>query len=165
LYVEINFPISISRALRDNGSKVHQKNLGGRFANREVIMVWMALAYGAILMVLGVGGYFGSGRASLTALIPCAFGLPVLVLAWLAWLRPKLASKLILAVLIMTLLGLLGTASALPQLGTLLSGGEVDRPPAVIAKSVMAILSLVLLGVGIGYFAKTGWKPEAVADK
>ena len=128
-------------------------------------MVWMALAYGAILMVLGVGGYFGSGRASLTALIPCAFGLPVLVLAWLARLRPKLASKLILAVLIITLLGLLGPASALPQLGTLLSGGDVVRPPAVIAKSVMAILSLVLLGVGIGYFAKAGRKPEAVADK
>ena len=128
-------------------------------------MVWMALAYGAILMVLGVGGYLGSGRVSVTALIPCGFGLPVLVLAWLAWLRPKLASKLIRAVMIITLLGLLGTASALPQLGTLLSGGDVVRPPAVIAKSVMAILSLVLLGVGIGHFAKARRKPEAVADK
>ena len=128
-------------------------------------MVWMALAYGAILMVLGVGGYLGSGRVSVTALIPCGFGLPVLVLAWLAWLRPKLASKLMLAVLIITLLGLLGTASALPQLGTLVSGGDVVRPPAVIAKSVMAILSLVLLGVGIGHFAKARRKPEAVADK
>ena len=128
-------------------------------------MVWMALAYGAILMVLGVGGYLGSGRGSVTALIPCAFGLPVVVLAWLAWLRPKLASKLILAVLIITLLGLLGTASALPQLWTLLSGGDVVHPPAVIAKSVMAILSFILLGVGIGYFTKAGRKSEAVADK
>jgi hypothetical protein len=38
-------------------------------------------------------------------------------------------------------LGFLGSARGLAQLPTLLSGGDVARPPAVIAQSVMAVLS------------------------
>jgi hypothetical protein len=43
------------------------------------------------------------------------------------------------------LLGFLGSARGLLQLPVLMSGGEVARPAAVIAQSVMAILMLLFV--------------------
>ncbi len=116
-------------------------------------MVWVGIAYGGILTLLGLGGYLGSGRASWTALIPCGFGLPVVVLAGLAATQADRAHSLMIAVLAITALGFLGNVRGLIKLKTMLSGGTVDRPQAVIAQSVMGVLSLVtliILGTGIG---------------
>ena len=118
-------------------------------------MVWVGIAYGGILILLGLGGYFGSGRASWTALIPCGFGLPIVVLAGLAATQVDRAHGLMIAVLAITALGFLGNIRGLIKLKTMLSGGTVDRPQAVIAQSVMGVLSLVtliILGAGIGSF-------------
>ncbi|MCH8193231.1 MAG: hypothetical protein IIA65_04340 [Planctomycetes bacterium] len=118
-------------------------------------MVWVGIAYGSILILLGLGGYLGSGRASWTALIPCGFGLPVVVLAGLAATWAERAYGFMIAVLVITALGFLGNVRGLIKLKTMLSGGTVDRPQAVIAQSVMGGLSLVILiilGAGIGTF-------------
>ncbi|MCH7920771.1 MAG: hypothetical protein IIC50_22695 [Planctomycetes bacterium] len=120
-------------------------------------MVWVGIAYGSILILLGLGGWFGSGRASLTALIPCGFGLPVVVLAGLAATQTEQAQGFMIVVLVITALGFLGNIRGLIKLKTMLSGGTVDRPQAVIAQSVMGILSLVILiilGTGVGTFAR-----------
>ena len=118
-------------------------------------MVWVGIAYGGILILLGVGGWFGSVRASWTALIPCGFGLPVVVLAGLAATQAERAHSFMIAVLVITALGFLGNIRGLIQLKTMLSGGTVDRPQAVVAQSVMGALSLVvliILGAGVGTF-------------
>ncbi len=47
-------------------------------------MANVTIGLGIVLLALGLGSYFGSGRTSVTALIPAFFGLPLLVLGWLA---------------------------------------------------------------------------------
>ena len=47
-------------------------------------MTNVTIGLGVVLLALGLGSYFGSGRTSVTALIPAFFGLPLLALGWLA---------------------------------------------------------------------------------
>ena len=49
-------------------------------------MASVTIGLAVLLLLLGVGGYFGSGRVSKTALIPAFFGVPILALG-LAALR------------------------------------------------------------------------------
>ncbi len=39
-------------------------------------MAKVCIVFGIVLCLLGLGGYFGTGRESVTALIPALFGLP-----------------------------------------------------------------------------------------
>jgi len=109
------------------------------------------IGFGIVLIVLGLGGYFGSDRASLTALIPAAFGLLLVVFGALARddKRRKMAMHIAVTV---GLLGFLGTVSGLFQLPTLLSGGVVERPGAVVSKSVMAVLMAIYVGMCVKSF-------------
>ena len=67
---------------------------------------------GMILVVLGVVSYAGTGRTSVTALIPAFFGVVFLILAWLA--RNESARRHVMhAAMVVALLGILGTASRL----------------------------------------------------
>jgi fluoride ion exporter CrcB/FEX len=50
------------------------------------------------------------------------------------------------------LLGFLGTVSGLVDLPTLISGGTVARPAAVISKSIMAVLMAVYVGMCVKSF-------------
>jgi hypothetical protein len=106
---------------------------------------------GAILIVLGVASYLATGRASVTALIPAFFGLPILILGWLAtrvtWRRHAMHAATGLA-----LLGLLGSARGVPATITLLSGSTVERPAAAVAQSVMALVCLVFLVLAVRSF-------------
>ncbi len=47
-------------------------------------MANVTIGLGIVLLALGLGSYFGTGRTSVTALIPAFFGLPLLALGWLA---------------------------------------------------------------------------------
>lgn len=42
-------------------------------------MVIITLLYGVLITGLGIVGYFATGQVSKTALIPCVFGLPIIV--------------------------------------------------------------------------------------
>jgi hypothetical protein len=109
------------------------------------------IGFGIVLIVLGVGGYFGSDRVSLTALIPAAFGLLLVIFGALA--RDEKRRKMAMHIAVTVgLLGFLGTVSGLFQLPTLLSGGVVERPGAVISKSIMAVLMAIYVGMCVKSF-------------
>jgi hypothetical protein len=110
-----------------------------------------SIAFGAVLIVLGVAGYVGSGAASITALIPAIFG--ALLVAFGALARnEKMRMHAMHGAVLVGLLGFLGSASGLLKLPALLSGGEVARPAAVISQSVMAILMLLFVGLCVRSF-------------
>jgi hypothetical protein len=114
-------------------------------------MPLITLGYGLILIALGVGGYFMSGGVSMTALIPAFFGLPLAILGLVAR-KPGARKHAMHVAAVLALLGFGGSFPGLLKLFTLLSGGEVARPAAVYAQSVMAVLSAIFLVLCIRSF-------------
>ena len=114
-------------------------------------MATTTIGFGVVLIVLGLGGYIGSNMVSPTALIPAGFGILLLIFGVLARddKRRKLAMHIAVTV---GLLGFIGTVSGLFELPTLLSGGTVARPGAVISKSIMAALMAVYVGMCVKSF-------------
>jgi len=51
-------------------------------------------------------------------------------------------------------MGLFGSIRGLLQLPTVLSGGEVARPAAVIAQSIMAVLMIIFVALAIRSFVE-----------
>jgi hypothetical protein len=101
-----------------------------------------AIWFGLMLILLGVAGYAATGGQSFTALIPAAFGLPLAVTGFLG--RDPSRRKLMMHIAaVIGLLGFLGSARGLAGLTAVLTGGVVQRPAAVIAQSIMAVLCLV----------------------
>ncbi len=98
----------------------------------------LTIGYGALLTALGVGGF--AATSAPTALIPAGFGVVALGLGLLAR-HEKYRMHAMHASALVGILGFLGSIRGLSQLPALLSGGDVARPPAVIAQSLMAILS------------------------
>jgi len=102
------------------------------------------VAFGVLLLVLGIGGYFGTGMVSLTALIPAVFGVLLLVLGVIARDPAKRKHAMHFAALL-GVLGFLGSASGLAKLSALVAGQPVERQNAVIAQSAMAVLMLIFV--------------------
>jgi fluoride ion exporter CrcB/FEX len=109
------------------------------------------IGFGIVLVVLGVGGYFGTDMVSPTALIPAAFGLLLIIFGARARDEKRRKMAMHIAVTI-GLLGFLGTVSGLVDLPTLMSGGTVARPAAVISKSIMAVLMAVYVAMCVKSF-------------
>ncbi len=116
-------------------------------------MAKITIGLGVELIDLGIGGYFGTGRASVTALIPAFFGLPLLLLGLVALneRRRKIAMHVAVGI---GLLGFVGTVSGLMKLPVLLTGGELERPTAVAVQSTMAIVCLVFVLLCVWSFIK-----------
>lgn len=108
--------------------------------------------FGILFLLLGLAGYGATGGESITALIPAAFGLLFLLAGRLAR-REHLRRHVMHAAVVLGLLGFLGTVGALPALFAMIGGGEVERPAAVVSRSLMALLSLVFVGLGVKSFA------------
>ena len=100
------------------------------------------LLLGGLLIVLGLASYIGTGGASVTALIPAFFGLPFCLLGGLALGNEGLRKHLMHAAAALALLGFLGSVSAVRFALYMISVGPVhiDNPPAVIARTIMALL-------------------------
>ena len=109
------------------------------------------IIFGILFILLGLGGYLGTGMASPTALIPAVFGL-LLLIAGLVGAAESRRKHAMHAAAMIVLLGLLGTARALGKLPALLGGGEVERPVAVLFQIVMALLCGLLLVLYIRSF-------------
>ena len=108
------------------------------------------IALGAALLVLGLAGYGLSGAASLTALIPAAFGLLLIVTGLLARDDRRRMHAMHAAVLV-ALLGFLGSFRGLLRIGEVFDGTAV-RPAAIIAQTIMALLTLGYIVVAVRSF-------------
>ena len=98
------------------------------------------IALGVALIVLGLAGYVLTGAVSLTALIPSAFGL-LFVLAGLLARDDRRRMHAMHVAVVVALLGFLGSIRGLMQIGAVFDG-TAARPEAVIAQTIMAVLTL-----------------------
>jgi hypothetical protein len=108
----------------------------------------VTIGFGLVLIVLGLGGYLGTGRVSKTALIPTAFGVPILALGLLA-LREDWRTGALYGAVALAAVGFVGSARGLPGVWRLLAGGTVPRPAAAVAQSVMAILCAAYIALAL----------------
>jgi uncharacterized membrane protein len=102
-----------------------------------------------LLVLLGVGTYVGTGSNSVTALIPAAFGLP-LVLSGVVGLKHAWRMHAMHAAATIALLGLFG-ALARP-VGKLLSGTEIEFNTAFYAQMAMAALCILFVVLAVKSF-------------
>ena len=116
-------------------------------------MAKITIGIGCVLIALGVGSYFGTGRASVTALIPAFFGLPLALLG-VAAVKERLRKHAMHAAAVIGLLGLVGASRGFASLPALLSGGEVERPVAVYVQIAMTLVCLVFVVLCVGSFIK-----------
>ncbi len=76
----------------------------------------ISLAIGGVLVLLGLGSYFGTGRESVTALIPAFLGLPILICGLMARDEKKRMMAAHVAILFGVLGMLAGFGRGIPQL-------------------------------------------------
>lgn len=91
-------------------------------------MTGLTFAVGGILTATGVVAYFASDASSMTALIPSALGVLILVAAVISR-APKARRHAIHAALAIALLGIAGTAMNVMKIGELFAGPPSDRTP------------------------------------
>ncbi len=126
-------------------------------------MAKITIGFGLVLIALGLGSYFGTGREHVTALIPAFFGLPLLILGLVARNERRRKTAIHIAVGI-GLLGFVGTVRGLMKLPVLLTGGELERPTAVAVQSAMAIVCLVFVLLCVWSFIKARRASAAQRD-
>lgn len=107
--------------------------------------------FGWALLGLGFGGYFVSEQASVTALIPAAFGL-ALVLLGFAGAKTASSKHPMHAAAALALLGFVGSAGGLLDLLALATGGDVERPLAALSRSAMAVLLATFVALCVRSF-------------
>jgi uncharacterized membrane protein len=110
-----------------------------------------AIVFGALLCLVGVGFYAGTGASSVTALIPAFVGLPLVVAGVLARREGRRRHAMHAAALLGTL-GLLGSLRGALQLPALLGGAGVARPAAVAAQTITAALCLAFVALCVRSF-------------
>jgi endonuclease/exonuclease/phosphatase family metal-dependent hydrolase len=110
------------------------------------------IALGVSLIVLGLAGYGLTGAASLTALIPAAFGI-VLAAAGLLARDDRKRMHAMHAAVVVALLGFLGSFRGLLRIGEVLDGTAV-RPAAIVAQTIMAVLTLGYIVIAVRSFIR-----------
>ncbi|MCH7849022.1 MAG: hypothetical protein IIB53_11730 [Planctomycetes bacterium] len=126
-------------------------------------MAKITIGLGLVLIVLGLGGYFGTGREHLTALIPVLFGLPLALLGLVA-LKESMRKLAMHIAVVIGLLGFAGTVRGLMKLPLLLTGGELARPGAVAVQAAMAIVCFVFVLLCVWSFIKARRASAAQQD-
>lgn len=116
----------------------------------------ITILVGLMLILVGLGGfgysYAKDGVAHFTALIPAVIGVLILLFGALAIFRENLRKHMMHGALLVALLGFLGTVMGVVKLFTLIAGGSVERPLAVVSQSLTAVLCLVFIILGIRSF-------------
>lgn len=110
----------------------------------------LTLTIGGLLTLTGVIAYVATGGVSLTALIPSAVGVLLLVAGWIGR-NPKLHRHAIHAALAVALLGALGSLMNVVKVGQLFTG-TAERPGAIWASLVMFVALVVYLAFGVRSF-------------
>lgn len=109
------------------------------------------IGFGGVLILLGLGGYAATGAQSLTALIPAAVGLVLIVLGLVAR-HPKRRMHAMHGAALAALVGFAGSVGGIGQTVKLIGGEAVKRPEAAIARAIMAILCLAFVALTVRSF-------------
>jgi len=99
----------------------------------------LTLSLGILLLILGGASYLGTGQESITALIPSFFGILFILFGVLSK-QEKLRKHMIHAAAGLALLGIIGTARAIPGFIDVISGTPVERPLAIYAQTAMLVM-------------------------
>lgn len=100
--------------------------------------------YGVVFILLGIVAYVATSMASVTALIPSFFGIVFVAIGALGR-NERFAKPSLYAALVFAVLGLVGSLSGIPQVITLLTGGDVARPAASISRAIMAVILIAMV--------------------
>ncbi len=122
------------------------------------------MVFGILLVAVGGWGYVATGSVHPTALIPCYFGLVLLVCGVLANSAAAKRRMLWMHIAVTVgLLGFLGTIPAVIDLLRMMRGVEFPHPVAVEEKAAMSLLCLVFVGLCVRSFiaARRGRRLEA----
>ena len=120
----------------------------------------LTVLLGLVLVAIGVGFWLGSGRESVTALIPAFLGVPIGLCGWIA--HREGARKIAMHIaLVLALLGLGGTVPGVLKLAKHLGGEEIERVTAAWAQSVVAVLCFLFLVLGVRSFIAARRSPGA----
>jgi hypothetical protein len=117
----------------------------------------ITIFFGAVLIALGLVGYFATGMVSITALIPTFFGLVLAVLGLLA-LKDSLRKHAMHLAAVVGLVGFLGAgAMAGPKLPALLANQPIlrdgkDARGAALCQAIMAVICVLFLALCINSF-------------
>jgi hypothetical protein len=118
-------------------------------------MAPVTIFFGLFLCLLGALVFIISytpDKPPYTALIPAGFGLVLVILGVLAR-KDNVRKHVMHAAVLVGLIGFLGAAAmGVPKFVTMLSGGEVERPRAVVAQIIMATTCLVFVGLCVKSF-------------
>ena len=114
-------------------------------------MAKTTIGFGVVLILLGLGGYVLSSGVSIIALYPAFFGLQILILGVVAQ-RGYLQRFSLYGVLVLAVLGFLGSVRGSIKLFSLMVGRDVARPFAVLFQFFMAMICLVYIALWIKAF-------------
>jgi hypothetical protein len=109
-----------------------------------------SIACGTLLILIGVIGYINgvtTGHASLTALIPAAFGLILVLLGMFARMRENLRKHLMHVAIVVALLGFI-----IPAVRVLSKLGELTYNAAAVSQVSMALVCLLFVVLAVRSF-------------
>ncbi len=113
-------------------------------------MTTLTLIVGAVLTLAGVLGYVLTGAESLTALIPSAVGVLLIICGLLAR-NERFRRHAIHAALLVAVIGVLGSVMNVVRLGEVFAG-TAERPTAVVLSTVMFVVLIVYIAAGVRSF-------------
>tara|TARA_Y100000588_G_scaffold313549_1_gene340731 strand:+ start:1069 stop:1467 length:399 start_codon:yes stop_codon:yes gene_type:complete len=118
-------------------------------------MYKITIIFGLLLMATGLVGYFGTGAENLTALIPSAIGIILLLCGFIAANEKCRMAAMHIAVSI----GLLGVLGLIPQLM------KENQPNAALASKITTLtLCVVFVGLCVRSFIQARRARDAAAD-
>lgn len=112
----------------------------------------LTIFYALLLIALGVGGYFASGQASVTALIPSFIGAPILLCGLIANAKPGSRKLTMHIAVFLAIVAIAGGSRGIPGFIDVLTGEEVERPQAAVAQGLLVIVSAIYVVLGIKSF-------------
>ena len=123
-------------------------------------MARFTIIVGIFLIALGVLGYSMTGRESVTALIPAFFGLPLGILGWIG-LQPERVKLTMHIAVVVALIGLIGSSRGVVPFIEMIGGGEVARPGAVVAQTLMALVCALYVVASVRSFIQARLRRRA----
>ena len=106
----------------------------------------ISVVFGVLLSVLGLYGYFGMGKVSITALIPLFIGVPIIMLGILAFDEQRIKHSMH-AASVLIFLGLIGSVYRLAYKIIL---GNIDESSIVLM--LMSVICIIFLILAINSF-------------